>query len=168
MFKKTTNTFLASLLTFFSCIVLHSCSSDGSSGAIFGSSKSPQEITIAFLENEDKGKIEAAKAYATESSGMLLDFSAKMGALDINPNASYSIMSDSIVGKQGLVQVKNNNKEKSKGTWYAVVMVDDEWKVDLDKTVKRQKKQRSARKAAIKKQQRKAEQRVNDKLFKVN
>jgi len=48
------------------------------------------------------------------------------------------------------------------------VMVDDEWKVDLDKTVKRQKKQRSARKAAIKKQQRKAEQRVNDKLFKVN
>lgn len=97
-----------------------------------------QEVAVAFAENVAKGKIKEAKKYATEASGAMIDMTAQMGGLKIIPDASYSIMRDSISGKKGFVQLKDNNSKKVRGEWFAVVMVDDEWKVDLNRTVKRQ------------------------------
>jgi len=148
MFKKTTlNSTLSLFLLIFLC-TFNACSSeidDGStSSSIF--SQTPEHQL-------GKGKITESKKYATEISAELLDLSIKLGAkLEIDPDASYSILKDSLMGKRALVQVKDNNKAKAKGEWYDMVMIDGEWLVDLDRTMgrnqKTKEKKRSKKKTA--------------------
>lgn len=153
--KKKLTLLLSTMYLLFSVI---SCSSESSN---------PQTVAIAFAENVAKGKIKAAKKYATETSGMLLDLTAKNAGLSIFPDASYSIVKDSITGKKGFVQLKDNNSKKGTLEWYAVVKVDDEWKVDLDKTIKRQQRVNAQKRKERNRKKRETVKKVNDKLFSV-
>lgn len=111
MFKKTTlkQHLLLFVGTFLLICILNSCSSDDKGTgqtSFFSQPNSRQEVAIAFAENLGKGKITASKKYITETSVVLLDLSVKMGAkLEIDPDASYSVVKDSIMGKRALVQV---------------------------------------------------------------
>ncbi len=176
MFKKTT--LKQPLLLFLGafCLIiiaaLNSCSSDNSGAnksSLFGQSNNRQDVAIAFAENLAKGKITEAKKYATETSAVLLDLSIKLGAkLEIAPDASFSIMKDSIMGKKALVQVKDNNKAKAKGEWYDMVTVDDNWLVDLDKTMGRSRKKKEQKRKDAQRKRRAADQKATDKLFSTN
>lgn len=174
MFKKTTlkQHLLLFLGTFCLICTLNSCSSDDKGTgqtSFFSQSNNRQEVAIAFAENLGKGKITASKKYITETSAVLLDLSVKMGAkLEIDPDASYSIVKDSIMGKKALVQVKDNNKAKAKGEWYDMVMIDGEWLVDLDRTMGRNRKMKAKKKKEAQRKRRAADQKATDKLFSVN
>ena len=173
MFKKTTLNSILPLVLFIFLCVLNSCSSgagdSSTSNSIFSQTPEHQEVVIAFAENLAKGKIAASKKYATEVSAELLDLSIKLGAkLEIDPDASYSIVKDSLMGKKALVQIKDNNKAKAKVEWYDMVMVDGQWLVDLDRTMGRNRKMKAKKKREAQKKRRAADQKATDKLFSTN
>jgi len=173
MFKKTTlNSTLSLFLLIFLC-TFNACSSEtgggSTSSSIFSQTPEHQKVVIAFAENLGKGKITESKKYATEISAELLDLSIKLGAkLEIAPDASYSILKDSLMGKRALVQVKDNNKAKAKGEWYDMVMIDGEWLVDLDRTMGRNQKTKEKKRKEAKRKRRAADQKATDKLFSTN
>lgn len=172
MFKKTT---LNSTLPLFLLVFLYTfnaCSSgtgDGStSNSIFSQTPEHQEVAIAFANNFAKGKLNEAKNYATEASALLIELTGSLGGLDINPDANFSMVKDSIMGKKGLVKLIDNSKEKPLEEWYDVVMVDGEWKVNLDAMVTRESKLKAQKRKEAKRKRRAADQKATDKLFSTN
>jgi len=169
MFKKITLHHIdkIELLLLLPLIFLVACSSDkndatsNSVGSLF-SSKPLQhnEVALAFIENLAKGKLKDAKSHSTEASASIIDSAAKKGKLGISPDAKYSIVSDTVAGKRALVQLIED-RENAETEWYDLVMVDDEWKVDLYASTKRNDKVRRSRKL---KKQREGEQQFYDKL----
>ena len=103
-----------------------------------------KEVAIAFIENLARGKLKAAKKYSTEASATIIDAAAKNN-LSIKPDAVFNIVSDTVAGKRALVQLIED-RENAETQWYDLVMVDDEWKVDLYKTTRRNEKIRRKKK----------------------
>lgn len=161
MFNKTTlqkNTlnlskivFLLLLLPLFFLVACSSDTSEGTTSSISSlfSSKPLQhkEVALAFIENLARGKLKDAKKYSTEASATIIDAAAKNN-LSIKPDAVFNIVSDTVAGKRALVQLIED-RENAETQWYDLVMVDDEWKVDLYKTTRRNEKIR--RKKRLKK-----------------
>ena len=172
MFNKTTlnNLFYLSLITFL--VIFNSCSSgtnDNSSVfSIFSSTPDNQEVAIAFADSFAKGKLKDAKNHATEASGILIELTASMGGLDINPDANFRMVKDSIIGKKGFVKLKDYSKEKSIEEWYEIIMIDGEWKVNLDGMVTRKRRLNAQKKKEAKRKRKEVNQRATDKLFSRN
>jgi len=61
---------------------------------------SPKSVAENFTENIAKGKVEEAKKYATESTGMMIDFASGFGGLPVDPNYEFEFLKDSIVDKR--------------------------------------------------------------------
>lgn len=173
MFNKTTlqkNTFNVNKIVFLLFLAplffLVACSSGSgtettsSISNLFSSKPLPhKEVALAFIENLAKGKLKAAKKYSTEASATIIDLAAK-NDLGINPDAKYSIVSDTVAGKRALVQLIEIKKD-AMTEWYDLVMVDNEWKVDLYKTTERNEKIRRSKKL---KKQREEEKEFYNKL----
>lgn len=172
MFKKTTLNSILPLVLFIFLCALNSCSSgasDSSTGnSIFSTTPEHQEVAIAFADNFAKGKLKEAKKYATEASAMLIELTGSLGGLDINPDANFRMVKDSISGKKGFVKLKDVSKEKSIEEWYDVVMVDGEWKVNLDAMVTRESNMKAQKRKEAKRKRRAADQKATDKLFSTN
>jgi len=115
-----------------------------------------------------KGKLKDAKNHATEASGILIELTASMGGLDINPDANFRMVKDSIIGKKGFVKLKDYSKEKSIEEWYEIIMIDGEWKVNLDGMVTRKRRLNAQKKKEAKRKRKEANQRATDKLFSRN
>ena len=149
--KNTLNTgktvFILFLLPLFFLIACSSDMSEGTTSSINSLfSNKPlhhKEVALAFIENLAKGKLKAAKKYSTEASATIIDAAAK-GNLTIKPDAVFNIVSDTVAGKRALVQLIED-RENAETQWYDLVMVDDEWKVDLYKTTRRNEKIRQKR-----------------------
>ena len=150
MFKKTTlNSTLPLFLLVFLC-TFNACSTgtgDGTtSNSIFSQTPDYQEVTLAFADSFAKGKLKESKKYATETSAALIDLAGSLGGMNINPDANFRVVKDSIIGKKGFVKLIDDSKEKPKEELYDVVMIDGEWKVNLDAMVTRERKSRIQKK----------------------
>ena len=173
MFKKTTLNSILSLVLLIALCALNSCSSGASDGSsvsksIFSQTPEHQEVAIAFADNFAKGKLKEAKKYATEASEILIELTGSLGGVGINPDANFRMVKDSIIGKKGFVKLKDDSKEKSIEEWYDVVMVDGEWKVNLDAMVTRESKLKAQKRKEAKRKRRAADQKATDKLFSTN
>ena len=172
MFKKTIlNSTLPLFLLVFLC-TFNACSSgtgDGTtSNSIFSKTPEHQEVAIAFANNFAKGKLTEAKKYATETSAALIDLAGSLGGMNINPDANFRVVKDSIIGKKGFVKLIDDSKEKPKEELYDVVMIDGEWKVNLDAMVTRESKLKAQKRKEAKRKRRAADQKATDKLFSTN
>ena len=78
------------------------------------------------------------------------------------------MVKDSIMGKKGLVKLIDNSKEKPLEEWYDIVMIDGEWKVNLDAMVTRESKLKAQKRKEAKRKRRAADQKATDKLFSTN
>lgn len=168
MFKKTTQNSILPLMLLTLLCALNACSSDSTSNSIFSQTPEYQEVAIDFANSFAKGKLKESKKYVTETSEMVIELTGSLGGLDINPDANFRMVKDSINGKKDLVKLVDASKEKSKGEWYDVVMIDGEWKVNLNAMLTRDRKLKAQKRKEANRKRREADQKAADKLFSVN
>ena len=160
MFKKTT-LILSTLIFLFACSSENTKGTSSSISSLFSNKAlHHNEVALAFIENLAKGKLKDAKKHSTEASAAIIDAAAQKGKLGNTLDAKYSIVSDTVAGKRALVQLIED-KENAQTEWYDLVMIDNEWKVDLYASTKRNDKIRKNRRL---KKQRESDQKFYDKL----
>lgn len=94
-------------------------------------SESPSSVAENFAVSVGKGKIEEAKKYCTESTGMLLDMSASFGGVQPDPDFSIKILRDSVVDNRAWVFY--TEKDRTKEHSLDLVKIDGEWKVTINR-----------------------------------
>lgn len=94
-----------------------------------GSGKdSPKGVAAVFTESVAYGKIDQAKALATEPTGKVLDFMVMSGK-SLDPNFKFRFLKDSIAGNEAWVHYKNTS---GKEEVLYLVKLDGKWKVHMD------------------------------------
>lgn len=99
------------------------------SAFLFSCSSGPESAAKNFTENLAKGKVDEAKKYATESTGMMLDFASGFGGLPIEPNFSFEMVKDSVEGDKGWVTFINQDGETET---IKLVKIDGDWLVHME------------------------------------
>lgn len=93
-------------------------------------SNTPTKVAQKFSEAVAKGQVDEAKKYCTEGTGKLLDFSASMGGMKVEPNYKMTVLRDSVVENVAYVfYTENDSDRERKMTLYKI---DGEWKVNMD------------------------------------
>lgn len=96
---------------------------------LFSCSSGPESAVRNFTENLAKGKIEEAKKYATEPAGMAIEFGGQHGIIKIDPDFTFEMIKDSIVGNRAWVTYVD---QKGTEETLELIKIDGEWLVHME------------------------------------
>lgn len=97
---------------------------------LFASCNTPSKVAEKFSKAVANGKVEEAKKYCTENTGKMLDLSATLGGIDIQPNYKMNILRDSVV--ENIAYVFYTENESPREHKMVLYKIDGEWKVNMD------------------------------------
>lgn len=94
------------------------------------SCNTPSRVAEKFSVAVSHGKVDEAKKYCTENTGKMLDMSAKLGGLSVDPDYEMTILRDSVVGNTAYVFY--TEKGSTREHRMTLCKIDGDWKVNMD------------------------------------
>lgn len=96
---------------------------------IFSCAPGPADVAKKFSENFTHGKIEEAKKYATENTGIFLDMAKEFNAVSVDPDYKFKKVKDSVAGKRAWVTFIDPDGEEDV---FELVKIDGKWLVQME------------------------------------